>query len=152
MSFTQYFAAIEIVLFIFWLFGVYSINRKVNRFKRAMADWVDSELKTIQDEIERTNNWKTAICDELQTSSHDLDELISGKLPEICNKLENIGISTEDVLRRVENLEKGIVPDFEQAKAAAQAVDNFNAGLSGILGFDPIETARRQRKERNAEG
>ena len=152
MSFTQYFAAIEIVLFIFLLFGVYSINRKVNRFKRAMADWVDSELKTIQDEIERTNNWKTAICDELQTSSHDLDELISEKLPDIWNKFENIGTSTEDMLRRVENLEKGIVPDFEQAKAAAQAVDNFNAGLSGILGFDPIETARRQRKERNAEG
>lgn len=152
MSFTQYFAAIEIVLFIFLLFEVYSINRKVNRFKRAMADWVDSELKTIQDEIERTNNWKTAICDELQTSSHDLDELISEKLPDIWNKLENIWTSTEDMLRRVENLEKGIVPDFEQAKAAAQAVDNFNAGLSGILGFDPIETARRQRKERNAEG
>ena len=83
---------------------------------------------------------------------HDLDTVSVEKLPEIYASLESIGNSLKDILRRTDDLEKGIVPDFEQAREAARAVDNFNAGLSGILGFDPIETAKKQRMERNAEG
>ena len=54
-----------------------------------------------------------------------------------CNKLCN----------RIENLEKGIVPDFEEAKQAARAVDDFNKGLSNILGFDPMESLQRERQK-----
>ena len=46
---------------------------------------------------------------------------------------------------RIEALEKGIVPDFEKAKAAANAVNDFNAGITGIMGFDPFEALRAQR-------
>ena len=49
----------------------------------------------------------------------------------------------------VEKLEKGVVPDFEQAKAAANAVNDFNNGISNILGFDPMTAlAEAQKKER----
>ena len=46
---------------------------------------------------------------------------------------------------RVEALEKGIVPDFEKAKEAANAVNNFNAGITGILGYDPYSALQAQR-------
>ena len=46
---------------------------------------------------------------------------------------------------RVSALEKGIVPDFEKAKAAANAVNDFNAGLASIMGFDPMEALKQQR-------
>ena len=46
---------------------------------------------------------------------------------------------------RIEALEKGIVPDFEKAKAAANAVNDFNAGITSIMGFDPFEALRAQR-------
>lgn len=46
---------------------------------------------------------------------------------------------------RVGNLEKGIVPDFEKAKEAANAVNNFNAGITGILGYDPYTALQAQR-------
>jgi phage shock protein A len=53
----------------------------------------------------------------------------------------------EEQSKRIENLEKGMVPDFEKAKAAAQAVNDFNAGISGILGFDPYDALKAQRAE-----
>lgn len=49
--------------------------------------------------------------------------------------------------KRLQDLEKGVVPDFEKAKAAAEAVNDFNAGISGILGFDPHEVLKKQRQE-----
>lgn len=49
--------------------------------------------------------------------------------------------------RKVADLEKGTVPDFEKAKAAAEAVNDFNSGISGILGFDPYQVLKAQRGE-----
>lgn len=53
------------------------------------------------------------------------------------------GAYTEEQVKklteRIENLEKGITPDYEQARAAANAVNDFNKGISNILGFDPHE-------------
>lgn len=46
---------------------------------------------------------------------------------------------------RVDALEKGIVPDFEKAKEAANAVNDFNAGITGILGYDPYSALQAQR-------
>jgi hypothetical protein len=55
----------------------------------------------------------------------------------------------KDVFSHVEKLEKGVVPDFEQAKAAANAVNDFNKGISNILGFDPMTAlVEAQKKER----
>lgn len=50
-------------------------------------------------------------------------------------------------LARIEDLEKGVVPDYEKAKEAAEAVNDFHAGISGILGFDPHEVLRKQRHD-----
>ena len=48
--------------------------------------------------------------------------------------------------QRIEKLEHGVVPEHEQAKAAAAAVNDFNAGIVSILGYDPYD-ARRAAKE-----
>ena len=55
----------------------------------------------------------------------------------------------ESVNTSLEKLEKGIVPDYEQAKAAAEAVNNFSRGVSNILGFDPVQAykAAQQREK-----
>lgn len=61
----------------------------------------------------------------------------------------------EDVERlkaSVSNLEQGIVPDFEEAKAAAKAVNDFNAGISAIMGYDPMEARRKMREGRKDDG
>ena len=49
---------------------------------------------------------------------------------------------------RISNLENGMVPDFEQAKEAAKAVNDFNKGISAIMGYDPFEARRKAQEER----
>lgn len=44
--------------------------------------------------------------------------------------------------KRLEDLEAGLVPEHEKAKAAAAAVNDFNAGIVGILGFDPFDARK----------
>lgn len=60
---------------------------------------------------------------------------------------DRIGDLEKAFEKRIGDLEKGVVPDFEKAKAAADAVNDFNAGISGILGFDPHDVLKKQRKE-----
>lgn len=53
------------------------------------------------------------------------------------------------IQERLEKLEQGITPDYEQAKAAAEAVNNFSRGVSNILGFDPLKAYQAaQRREK----
>ena len=50
---------------------------------------------------------------------------------------------------RIAKLEQGITPDYEQAKAAANAVNDFNRGITNILGFDPVSALKKeQQRER----
>ena len=46
---------------------------------------------------------------------------------------------------RVKELENGVVPGFEEAKAAVKAVNDFNVGLSAIMGYDPMAAMKKSR-------
>lgn len=46
---------------------------------------------------------------------------------------------------RVKELEAGVVPGFEEAKAAVKAVNDFNVGLSAIMGYDPMQAMKKSR-------
>lgn len=52
---------------------------------------------------------------------------------------------------RIENLEKGIIPDYEKATAAVNAVNDFNQGISNLLNYDPVSALAAQR-ERERQG
>lgn len=53
------------------------------------------------------------------------------------------------VIAIVKKLEDGVVPNYEQAKAAADAVNDFNRGITAILGFDPYSALQAEKnKER----
>ena len=82
------------------------------------------------------------------------------KYAETCagNVRSDLGLYIDEHLKRqderlnqiatnVENLSKGVVPDFEKAKEAANAVNQFHAGITGILGFDPYEALKKQRED-----
>lgn len=61
--------------------------------------------------------------------------------------------AVRDVLvERLDKLEAGVMPDYEAARQAAEAVDEFNQGLSNILGFDPMEAARKSRQSTGGDG
>lgn len=48
---------------------------------------------------------------------------------------------------RLDELENGASPSYEKAKQAAQAVNDFNAGISAILNFDPHEALKARRDD-----
>lgn len=54
----------------------------------------------------------------------------------------------EELKGKVSDLMEGVVPDFNEALAAKNAVDEFNMGLSAIIGFDPMEAVKKSRQER----
>lgn len=53
---------------------------------------------------------------------------------------------------RIQKLEDGVIPNYEEARKAAKAVDDFNIGLSAIMNFDPMAAAKRARDEKSAKG
>ena len=100
------------------------------RFERLLSNCADLATRV------------AALEHDLVDSVETLKHIFGGKI----NAMEcNLGA-------RVEALEHGVVPDFEEAKRAAEAVNDFNRGLSAIMNFDPIAEAKRARNEENAKG
>lgn len=44
---------------------------------------------------------------------------------------------------QVDSLSSGAVPDYEKARAAAKAVDDFHTGIANVLNFDPYQAMRK---------
>ena len=56
-----------------------------------------------------------------------------------------------NILDRIGKLEQGITPDYEAAKQAADAVNDFSKGITNILGFDPMEALKAERQKATGE-
>lgn len=52
----------------------------------------------------------------------------------------------------IEKLKSGVVPDYQTALAAANAVNDFNAGIVSIMNFDPVDAVRKRRQSVDVEG
>lgn len=59
---------------------------------------------------------------------------------------------SESMETRIVALENGVIPDFEKAKAAADAVNDFNTGITGILNYDPFEALKTARAKESGGG
>lgn len=53
----------------------------------------------------------------------------------------------KDFSGRIEKLEQGVVPDYNEAMRAVNAVNDMNSGIAGIFGFDPLEALKKSRQE-----
>lgn len=97
---------------------------------------------------ERKRNQKrnTAQMNYVDESIRPIGEQF-GKLDARIKGLESGVVPGFD--ERIKKLENGIVPDFEKAKEAANAVNEFNTGITGILGYDPYSALRRAREDGN---
>jgi hypothetical protein len=99
-------------------------------------------------ERKRSKERNTALMQYADTSASEALAKASQNTGASIGELEEkCSTRFEELKKRIADLEKGIVPDFEKAKAAANAVNDFNAGISGILGFDPHEVLKKQRND-----
>lgn len=113
----------------FLLFS-FAWNCQKKRFERLLSSCADLAV--------RVAALENALVDNVENLKHSFETRV--------NTVEH------DLGARVESLEHGVVPDFEEAKRAAEAVNDFNKGLSAIMNFDPMAEAKRARNEENAKG
>lgn len=116
----------------------------------ALLDYVDKECDTARE-------WaKRMILEKNEGVLKCIDASVSGAKNELTEKMseDNMWMNKRidklynELRTDVKNLMDGVVPDYNEALAAKQAVDNFNLGLSAIMGFDPLDAARKSRQER----
>jgi len=80
----------------------------------------------------------------LQYADAAINDAVSKLEPRIAASIDAAKSACE---QRLDKLEQGAVPNYEQAKEAAGAVNNFNQGITNILNYDPMESLRRQRSQ-----
>lgn len=108
----------------------------------AMLNYVQVECEALSDRMERN----------LSGLEKNMDGKCSNLVSELQNRLlQEIYSEDKKICVRVENLEKGIIPDYEKATAAVNAVNDFNQGISNLLNYDPVSALAAQR-ERERQG
>lgn len=80
------------------------------------------------------------------------EEVLLSKIKGAFDAIWKYSTEFDKLSTRVDKLEQGIVPDYQEAIAAKNSVDEFNRGLSAIMGYDPMEVARKAREERHYGG
>lgn len=91
---------------------------------------------------------KNASAAAIMNSFKSVNDSYTQKFSELRLEIDNRSTKFDELSTKVDRLEKGIVPDYQEALAAKNSVDEFNRGLSAIMGFDPMEAARKSRQER----
>lgn len=142
----------------------------------AFEAWKDSARDTvlhyIDSEIKCVGKRHDVFAEKIQREMQDIKEqlkdmsqgisLLDSDFEKHCNEsglrvetLEQaqatIAEKCADIEKRLHDLEQGVVPDYSEALAAKNAVDEFSKGLSAILNYDPIDAYRKE-QERNKYG
>lgn len=104
--------------------------------KTAMLHYVDEENKKISASVEKTAK-----------ETNDRLEKVFSAVKSVNRKAEEAKKVAQENAKHIDDLEQGIVPDFETARKAVDEVNRFNEGIAGILGFDPLQAMKKGRQE-----
>lgn len=116
--------------------------------RRAMLDYINNQCdSTIEENEEFVKDFVSTFFDkELKQFKSENDKFFADYSRNIREKFLQQLNDIECLKSDIEKLKSGAVPNYEAALAAANAVNDFNAGISAIMNFDPIETARARRR------
>lgn len=108
--------------------------------KAALLQYVDKTVEAATTQNQETINRKVddvnARIDKVNNAARIINRKADCAIREAKENSERIG-----------NLEKGIVPDFEEALRAVTAVNDMNKGIANIFEFDPLEALKKSRQE-----
>lgn len=110
-------------------------------------------------EKKRNQKRNADMCNYVEAVERDMkDDLwlqrdkLSAKIDIAVDMIRQKSTEVDKLSTKVDKLEQGIVPDYQEALAAKNSVDEFNRGLSAIMGYDPMAVARKAREERHYGG
>lgn len=86
-----------------------------------------------------------AMHSEILKDVNDYTVGMKGSIEELTNKYGGMKTTLDD-------LSKGIVPDYEEAKRAADATNEFHRGIANILNYNEMDALRRMREAEQTGG
>lgn len=108
--------------------------------KTALLQYVDKSMETagiqMQDSIKKNVDAVNARIDKTNNA-----------LRIINRNSERAAKESRENAERIGRLEQGVVPDFEEALRAVNAVNDMNKGIANIFEFDPLEALKKSRQE-----
>jgi predicted nuclease with TOPRIM domain len=134
------------------------VQEKKRNQKRsaATADYIEAEVTAAFLEADKKieilkkeydwalENQKQEFEKEIQKLECNLDLMDTNLTSQIDETNRKLKAMNEDCENRFSNLENGLIPDHEEAKRAVQSLNDFNRGISSIMGFDPYEALKRE--------
>lgn len=125
-------------------------NQKRNT---AALHLINSECTAVaSDAAEYTNDKIERLASDIAKRFTDEElgmwEELNRRFDGISEKIEEIDSEISVFRENIKNLMDGVVPDYNEALKAKNAVDEFNVGLSAIMGFDPLEEVRKGRERK----
>lgn len=115
--------------------------------KAAMLKYVDESCKQVAAASEKLQKETRETVDKSQKETTSRLEKISGALRAVHSKTALAHKQAKENAQRIEDLEHGVIPDYETARKAADEFNKFNEGIAGILGFDPLEAMKSRRED-----
>lgn len=125
---------------------LYFVEKKRNAERRqALLDYINNYCESIS---ESSEDFVQAMAKDLVKRFETEKEFFN-----VANSksYELIQSAVKRNAEEIEKLKNGAVPDYEKAMEAAKAVNDFNAGISAIMNYDPIETVRSRRQNGETE-
>ena len=109
--------------------------------RKSMMDYIKQENEALQKSV-------SAYADQKITAAQkDSEEKTRSSFLRCVAAIKNLNAKVSKQAERIGDLESGVIPDYDEARKAVDAVNDMNRGISGILGFDPIEALRKSRQE-----
>ena len=118
-------------------------KKRNQKLKADITNYIEYECNAVKDDI----------CFHAETYSAKLEGLAKGvrhkstELDELKEYFSEQSTKIDKISTKVDNLEKGIVPDYNEALKAKESVDMFNEGISNLLNYDPVDAAKKLRKQ-----
>ena len=92
----------------------------------------------------------TKVLDTVQEQMHGVRSDIE-KTQKAVRTVNNKAVISLKAYRGIESrvgrLEQGMVPDYDEALRAVNAVNDLNSGIANIFGFDPMDALKKSRQE-----
>ena len=122
--------------------------REQKRSQERNAAYVETMRTVVQEHRTALENFLMKELKKLELhTEQQVKDMRKNAEQTISDVQKNVQETMGNMCKRLSDLEGGVIPDYEKAKQAAKAVNDFSAGISGILGFDPMDALRQSREQ-----
>ena len=122
-------------------------GNQTETFKRLLTKHREFMQKYVTEAISVSEEKAASVEQKKLEEAAAAERKLKNAIRVACTKADAAVKATKEQGGRIERLEQGIVPDFNEALRAVNAVNDMNSGIANIFGFDPLEAIKKGRQE-----